>query len=973
MQRILTTLLAVLPFIALSQTSIHQEQNDYYKSLGHTADDYYQINQPAAMPKSDRGTCTPEKLVFGWHPFWSNGLEVNYDWSLMTDFSYFSYEVDANTGDPLTTHNWLTNAAVTEALNQGLRVNLCVTLFSNHATLFNDPVATQNLIDNLITLVQQRGAHGVNIDFEGIALSQKANFTNFMIDLCNQMHAAIPGSQVSTVLYAVDWNNVIDVAALDPYVDLFIIMGYAYYWSGSSTAGPTDPLFHFGSSYNYTLSKTVTDNLEMGVTPSKLLLGLPFYGYEWETASLTVPSSTTGGGSARTYRVVENNNSGNYSNANYGWDADSYTRYYAFNDGVDNKQCFMISQYDFGMRLKTINRFGIGGMGIWALGYDDGYTDLWDEIYDKFTPCGSYVECQDTLFDMGGPNKNYYDDENYTFTLDPAGAASITVDFQSFDVEANFDYLYIYDGADINAPQITGSPFTGTNSPGNFTSSGGALTFRFVSDGATTAPGWLATYACATDNTPPSTAVTPDANWKTMDYTVSFTDVDGESGIQTGFWNVSDLHNGRWSSNTDLGFLNDRFDTGISDWTQVTGTWTGTGNIQQTDEAEGNSNAYIDLIQDDNASWMYSWKMMMDGTGTNRRAGIHFFCDDPSLSNRGNGYFVYYRVDNDKAQLYKVVNNTWTLQAEGNVTIDPAMWYDCKIIYDPNGSEIQVFLDDEKVLNWVDPSPHTNASAISLRTGGCEASYDDFMVFRSRTSSETVTVGSTGSMVRFQNPDPMTAAARVFSLATDMADNISTLDSTSFNIDWSIPELPDSVADGSAADQDVFSDPTTYIGNWTAFQDTNSGIQSVEYSLSTTPGGNDVVNWTPTSMNNVNLSGLSLQLNTLYYFNLRSENGAGLSASTNSDGFVLVTATGMEEITLELNAWPNPVVDDLHLQLQNTTTFTYELYDMNGCMMERNSVTGELVTIPFSSYASGTYLIRITTDEGTKTTIRVVK
>ena len=63
-------------------------------------------------------------------------------------------------------------------------------------------------------------------------------------------------------------------------------------------------------------------------------------------------------------------------------------------------------------------------------------------------------------------------------------------------MEANYDYLYVYDGPDDSFPQIAGSPFTGLSGPGMFTSSFGSVTFRFYSDGATVNPGFIANYQC---------------------------------------------------------------------------------------------------------------------------------------------------------------------------------------------------------------------------------------------------------------------------------------------------------------------------------------------------------------------------------------------------------------------------------------------------------------------------------------------
>ncbi|PKP37810.1 MAG: hypothetical protein CVT98_05680, partial [Bacteroidetes bacterium HGW-Bacteroidetes-15] len=480
-----------------AQTSIHQQQLNYYNSLGNADATYYEQHTTAAKPShtTNKGLCALNKVVYGWHPYWVGNAYQNYDWDLLSHFSFFSYEVDAATGNANSTHGWATSAAVDAALASGnTKVTLTVTLFSGHATFFNSSTAQQTLITNLINLIQSRGAHGVNIDIEGLPSAYKTAFTNFMINLANQMHAAIPNSDVSTVLYAVDWNNVFDFTNMASVVDHFIIMGYDYYWTGSTTAGPNDPLYHYSTTYNFNLSKSITYYLNKGCPKNKLILGLPYYGREWPTASATVPSSATGNGVSRIYNTIRTNASGNYSATNYQYDTDSYSDIYVFNNG-GQKQCFISLENSIRKRMEHINTTGIGGMGIWALGYDDGFPELWDAIDDNMTTCFSYP-CSGTIHDFGGPTKNYYDNENYTWTIAPQNATAITVNFTVFDVEAGFDFLYIYDGATTAAPQISGSPFSGTSLPPTFTSSTGALTFRFTSDGATVRPGFVANYSC---------------------------------------------------------------------------------------------------------------------------------------------------------------------------------------------------------------------------------------------------------------------------------------------------------------------------------------------------------------------------------------------------------------------------------------------------------------------------------------------
>lgn len=477
--------------VAQQNISIHQEQHTYHKGQNISAKDYYsknKISQKVVNRASE--DCELNKMVFGWHPYWQNGYEDNYDWNLISDFCYFSYEVDPLTGNASTTHDFETIAAVTEALNSGTRVHLCVTLFNGHATFLNNVDAKQNLIDQLILKIQARSAHGVNIDFESIPSSHKDNLSNFMIDLSQQMHAAIPGSIVSIDIPAVDWNATFNVDTMSDYVDYFMIMGYDYYWGGSDQAGPHSPLYTFNNNYDYNLSKTISYYTHAGAPEEKLLLGVPYYGRKWTTESDNIPSSTIGSGTAVTYKSIQNNSSDYYSIRL--WDDNSKNPYYVYNEG-DWHQCFSDDEESLALRYDMVHYRDLAGIAIWALGYDDGYTQLWDAISEKLTDCRT-VSCADTIYDMGGPNHNYYNFEDYIYTIAPDEAEDLKLTFLEFELENEWDTLWIYDGIDINAPEI--GNYTGTNSPGLVLASNAALTLKFHSDIATTAPGFVAAWNC---------------------------------------------------------------------------------------------------------------------------------------------------------------------------------------------------------------------------------------------------------------------------------------------------------------------------------------------------------------------------------------------------------------------------------------------------------------------------------------------
>jgi hypothetical protein len=336
----------------------------------------------------------------------------------------------------------------------------------------------------------------VNIDFEGMGSADKVPFKNFMTNLRTALTAANPNYELSMALYAVDWSTSFDIPGLNPLVNNFIIMGYDYYYSGSTTAGPEAPLYNFQTGYNYTLTKTVTYYLKQGASPSKLLLGLPYYGREWETAGSTAPSSVVSGGftSSRTYSYVKNNPT-TYSSANKKWEANCYNPYYSFQVSGVWRQCWIDDIYSMGRKYDMVNQRGLGGIGIWALGYDNGYNDLWQLIEDKFSNC-EVRPCTDSLFDMGGPTRNYYDNESYTYSISPDGTSFIKLTFKNFSTEQGYDSLFIYNGGSTAAPLI--GSFTGTNSPGIITSSATAVTLRFKSDVGVVSSGFKLTYACVT-------------------------------------------------------------------------------------------------------------------------------------------------------------------------------------------------------------------------------------------------------------------------------------------------------------------------------------------------------------------------------------------------------------------------------------------------------------------------------------------
>ncbi len=658
-----------------------------------------------------------------------------------------------------------------------------------------------------------------------------------------------------------------------------------------------------------------------------------------------------------------NNASGYYSTPLY--DPVSFTPYYSFMVGPDWRQCFWENSYSMKRRFDVVNQRNLGGIGIWALGYDDGYTDYWDAISERFSNC-AVVPCSDTLWDMGGPSRNYYDDEDYVTTIAPDGASTVTLAFSQFDVELNWDTLFIYDGPNVSAPLI--GYYTGTNSPGTITSTGSSISIHFQSDGNTTRPGFTAIWSCSIDNTIPTTLVNPPSGWITQNFQTTFTDSDnGGSGIEKSYYQVVDYDGVEWRSNNAQGFFNDDFPAGAinPEWTPYQGVWSAvTGVLEQNDEVNANTSLSAPLEQSLSNRYLYHWQGRIDGTGNNRRAGLHFFADNPSLPNRGNGYFVWFRVDQSVLQIYEVVNDVFTMQASYPMTVNAGQWYDWKVVYDRITGLMEVYQDDLFIGSWTDLTPYATGNCVSLRSGNCNWQVDNFHVYRSRFTNGTVNVdvGNCGTCdLRYENGSPSIAAGLIRSINRDSVRLFSLVAWQYYDVDWTVAEFQMPL-DGPAADIDTTFNLGLIEGNWVFATDSNSGVIQYWYAIGTTPGDSDFVAWNTNGSNLSFALPATLVVGQWYYLALRVENGAGLFTPIDtSDGQVADIGSGIPEVQSAWLLYPNPATDYLYLSASEKLPETISIYDCEGRLVITKMEMGEkVISIDVSGLAPGKYFIEAT-------------
>lgn len=161
----------------------------------------------------------------------------------------------------------------------GIKVLPSLVTFSgalNHSVIA-DTQRADNAIAQIVDYIVDEDYDGFDLDLEGVNAADRDHFTTFVAVLAEKLHdrgklltLAIPPKPYDV---RVGWAGAYDYAALGQYVDLITFMTYEYsgVWSGPGSVAP----------YNRVDADIAFATSQM--PPEKVLLGLGWYGYDWNT------------------------------------------------------------------------------------------------------------------------------------------------------------------------------------------------------------------------------------------------------------------------------------------------------------------------------------------------------------------------------------------------------------------------------------------------------------------------------------------------------------------------------------------------------------------------------------------------------------------------------------------------------------------------------------------------------------------
>lgn len=318
-------------------------------------------------------------VVYGFLPHWRADFTDQIRPQALSHVAWFSIELDSvgyikeYNGWPM---DW-TDLRL-DVQGSGTRFDLTVTCFdwsgAKVHNLISNPENRRRAIDNI--LEESKDCDGVNIDFERPAADDRDTFSAFLEELSDSLHEH--GMSVSVDVTAVNWGERFDAARIAHAVDYVFIMGYDFHWSGSSQSGPVAPLE--GETYNVTRSADYYIE-ESGGLGGKLILGVPYYGYDWPTKTISPYSTTEGGGTAYIYSSAATRG----EEHGIAWHEPTSSPWYHYTSEDQIRQCWFENTESLSSKYDLAKDRNLAGVGIWALTYDAGKEELWNLISAHFS------------------------------------------------------------------------------------------------------------------------------------------------------------------------------------------------------------------------------------------------------------------------------------------------------------------------------------------------------------------------------------------------------------------------------------------------------------------------------------------------------------------------------------------------------------------------------------------------------------
>lgn len=332
----------------------------------------------------------PNNQVIGFLPYWLIDKTSSDYAPYITTLTYFGLTIDTN-GHLIKLANEQEEDPGWHILRSGTmdsifadakknNIKLSLLIFNADEEAISEIIEkpeehAKNLMTDVAPIMKQYEFTDLNIDIESVAIASdesRANFTTFIQEIKKEMTAQKLGTLTidlsPTALYK---NYLINPKAIEPFIDYFVFMTYDYHYQNSSVTGPVAPLTGAGTISEFDVDVAMRKAVKI-IPKHKIIMGIPLYGYEWETISDTprsavIPGTGITASNARVEEFLES-----CATCSPKLDHEAQESYLIYKDEDTNTyhQIFYPDKNSMKEKTQFAKSLDLEGVALWALGYE---------------------------------------------------------------------------------------------------------------------------------------------------------------------------------------------------------------------------------------------------------------------------------------------------------------------------------------------------------------------------------------------------------------------------------------------------------------------------------------------------------------------------------------------------------------------------------------------------------------------------
>jgi spore germination protein YaaH len=362
--------------------------------------------------KQVKKSLTTKTNVIGWHNPWNKTEYLNYNYSYLSAINLYGFEIGANgrIRNPEDLSEFQKPGGVIELAHRK-NCDVHLTVYSGLPAVIhqflNTEAARKTFIEQLDALISKNRLSGINFYFDFIRSSDNQAFVSFIRDVRQflnikntniQLNISVPAIKDDESLSKISAYNFLE---LNPLVDYYMVLTDELTRLNNNIALTPSPLFNSDKYGQRTIESTINFFSNGKIPRSKLIVTLSYFGIEWQVEDFSGIREAGIAGNQLKYKVIieEYKNSQKAKRTvEEGMDSSQVAAFLNISElstyqtgKINKKQVWYENSNSLYQKYNWILENNLGGVAIRGLGYDDGYSELWDVLGISFVVIDSVV------------------------------------------------------------------------------------------------------------------------------------------------------------------------------------------------------------------------------------------------------------------------------------------------------------------------------------------------------------------------------------------------------------------------------------------------------------------------------------------------------------------------------------------------------------------------------------------------------